>query len=83
MIDTVSFIDKLISALQNTFPDRICFVCLQGSYARGEATESSDIDSVVILDNISCEDVRRYRNMLDTLPHRNLFCVSLSDADDL
>ena len=83
MIDTASFIDKFISALKNTFPDRICFVGLQGSYARGEATESSDIDFVVILDNLSCEDVRRYRTMLDALPYRELFCGFLSDADDL
>ena len=83
MIDTASLTDKFISALQNTFPDRVCFVGLQGSYARGEATESSDIDIVVILDNISCEDVRRYRTMLDTLPHRDLLCGFLSDADDL
>ncbi|WP_295093258.1 nucleotidyltransferase domain-containing protein [Ruminococcus sp.] len=83
MIDTASLIDNFISALKNTFPDRVCFVGLQGSYARGEATESSDIDIVVILDNISCEDVRRYRTMLDTLPHRDLLCGFLSDADDL
>ena len=83
MIDTASFIDKFISALKNTFPDRICFVGLQGSYARGEATESSDIDFVIILDNLSCEDVRRYRTMLDALPYRELFCGFLSDADDL
>ena len=83
MIDTATFIDKLISALKNTFPDRLCFVGLQGSYARGEATESSDIDIVVILDHLSCEDVRRYRNMLDALPHSELFCGFLSDADDL
>ena len=44
MIDTNSLIEKFISALQNTFPDRVCFVGLQGSYARGEATESSDTD---------------------------------------
>lgn len=83
MIDTASLIDKFISALKNTFPDRVCFVGLQGSYARGEATESSDIDIVVILDNLSCEDVRRYRTMLDTLPHRDLLCGFLSDVDDI
>lgn len=75
MIDTASLIDKFISALKNTFPDRVCFVGLQGSYVRGEATESSDIDIVVILDNISCEDVRRYRTMLNTIPYRELFCL--------
>ena len=83
MIDTEFLIEKYISALQNAFPDRIRFVGLQGSYARGEATESSDIDFVVILDRLSCEDVRRYRTILDALPYRELFCGFLSDADDL
>ena len=83
MIDTAYLTDKFISALQNTFPDKVCFVGLQGSYARGEATESSDIDFVVILDHLSCEDVRKYRTMLDAFPQRELFCGFLSDADDL
>ncbi|SHM63532.1 hypothetical protein SAMN04487860_10878 [Ruminococcus flavefaciens] len=34
MIDTASLTDKIISALKNTFPDRVCFVGLQGSHTR-------------------------------------------------
>ena len=43
--------------LMETFGDRIMFIGLQGSRARGEATENSDVDAVVILDRVSYEDV--------------------------
>lgn len=38
--------------LNKSFRDRVWFVGLQGSYGRGEATETSDIDIVVILDEL-------------------------------
>lgn len=56
------------SLLKKTFGDRIYFVGLQGSYGRGEATEASDIDLVVILDKLTVDDIKIYSNMIDTLP---------------
>ena len=44
----------------------LLFVGLQGSYARGEATEASDIDVVVVLDELYFADLLKYRDMLDT-----------------
>lgn len=69
--------------LNSTFSNRIWFVGLQGSYARGEAAESSDIDLVVILDELSAEDIAAYNAMLDTLPHRELICGFLSGKDEI
>jgi predicted nucleotidyltransferase len=43
-----SYIDLLIEALRQSDPYRII---LFGSYAKGTATDDSDIDMVVILDN--------------------------------
>ena len=63
--------------------DRVWFVGLQGSFARGEATETSDIDVVVILDELSAMDIQTYNKMLDTLPHRELICGFLSGKDDI
>ena len=37
----------------------ICFAGLQGSYAREEATETSDIDVVVILDRLDMSDLQQ------------------------
>ena len=56
---------------------------MQGSYARGEATENSDIDIVVILDEVSVSDLERYNKMLDGLSHRELICGFLSGKKEI
>ena len=59
------------------------FVGLQGSYGRGEATETSDIDVVVILDELSAMDIKIYNDMLDSLSHRELICGFLSGKNEI
>jgi hypothetical protein len=58
-------------------------VGLQGSYGRGEATETSDIDVVVILNELTVSDIQTYNDMLDTLPHRELICGFVSGKDEI
>ena len=53
MIDITVWMKNFLQTLNETFGDRVWFVGLQGSYGRGEATETSDIDVVVILDELS------------------------------
>lgn len=83
MIDVSAFMNMFLEKLTHTFGERVWFVGLQGSYARGEATNTSDIDTVVILDELSAEDIRTYNAMLDTLPHRPLMCGFLSGKNEL
>ena len=83
MIDINIWTDNFIKALDEAFPDRVYFVGLQGSYSRGEATDNSDIDMVVILDKLSAGDIGTYNAMLDTLPYRELICGFLSGKDEL
>ncbi len=83
MIDITSFIDKFSAALNESFAERVWFLGLQGSYARGEATESSDIDIVVILDELFPSDIEIYNKMLDSLPHRELICGFLSGKKEI
>ena len=83
LIDVSSWMDTFLKALQETFGDRVWFVGLQGSYGRGEATETSDIDVVVILDELSAKDIEAYNRMLNTLSHRELICGFLSGKDEL
>ena len=83
MIDISAWMQNFLQALNETFRDRVWFVGLQGSFARGEATETSDIDVVVILDELSAMDIQNYNKMLDTLPHRDLICGFLSGKDDI
>ena len=83
MIEITKWVDEFLSTLNKQFGNRVWFVGLQGSYGRGEATETSDIDIVVILDELSAMDIQTYNNMLDTLPHRELICGFLSGKNEI
>ena len=83
MVDITAWMVSFLKALNETFGDRVWFVGLQGSYGRGEATETSDIDVVVILDELSAMDIKAYNDMLDILPHRELICGFLSGKREI
>ena len=83
MIDIKTWMSEFIQTLNKTFANRVWFVGLQGSYGRGEATETSDIDVVVILDELSAKDILIYNDMLNTLSHRDLICGFLSGKNEL
>ena len=83
MIDINDWINRFLKVLNDTFGERIWFVGLQGSYGRGEATETSDIDVVVILDKLSSTDIQKYNTILDTLPNRELICGFVSGKNEL
>ena len=83
MIDITNWMSNFLQTLNKTFENRVWFVGLQGSYGRGEATETSDIDVVVILDELSAKDIQIYNDMLDTLLHRDLICGFLSGRNEI
>ena len=83
MIDITAWMKNFLKSLNETFANRVWFVGLQGSYGRGEATETSDIDVVVILDELSAMDIQTYHNMLDSLSHRDLICGFLSGKSEV
>ena len=83
MIDITAWMKNFLQTLDETFENRVWFVGLQGSHGRGEATETSDIDVVVILDELSALDIQIYNTMLDTLPHRELICGFLSGKNEI
>ena len=78
-----AWMEIFLQTLDETFANRVWFVGLQGSYGRGEATETSGIDVVAILDELSTTDIQSYHAMLDTLPHRELICGFLSGKEEL
>ena len=83
MIDITAWMKNFLQILNDTFANRVWFVGLQGSYGRGEATETSDIDIVVILDELSAMDIQIYNDMLDSLSHRDLICGFLSGKNEI
>ena len=83
MIDITSWMNDYLAQVDKVFGERVLFVGLQGSYGRGEATETSDIDVVLILDKLSAEDIAFYDKLLDTLSHRDLICGFLSGQNEI
>lgn len=83
MIDITDWMKNFLQKLNKTFGNRVWFVGLQGSYGRGEATETSDIDIVVILDELSVSDIKIYNEVLNTLSHRNLICGFFSGKNEI
>ncbi len=83
MIDITAWMKNFLRKLNETFENRVWLVGLQGSYGRGEARDTSDIDVVVILDELSAMDIQTYNTMLDTLPHRELICGFLSGKNEI
>ena len=80
---TTVWMSLLRDRLLESFGDRIVFVGLQGSRARGEAHDGSDIDAVVVLDSVSMDDLLEYRGILDGMPDRELACGFVSGVDEI
>ena len=80
---TMDWMSLLRDRLLESFGDRVVFIGLQGSRARGEADNGSDIDAIVILDTLSVRDLGTYRGILDRVPHRELACGFVSGADEI
>ncbi len=83
MIDIHAWLEVFCGRLEKTFSGRVWFTGLQGSYARGEAKDSSDIDIVVIFDRLTMTDLAAYREMLDDLPEREKVCGFVSSHDEI
>ena len=82
-MDINSFMESFKKDLLNLFTDNILFLGLQGSYGRGEAKESSDIDPVIILQQCGKAELLRYRSYIDTLPEKDILCGFVSSIDEL
>ena len=83
MFQPDSYISSLIVLLKEAFQDRLLYVGLQGSYLRGEARETSDIDLMVVIDGLTPSDLDAYRGIIGSLPHPELSCGFLCGKADL
>ena len=83
MVNIDVWVDSFTHKLKSVFENRIEFIGLQGSYGRGEASRTSDIDIFVILDKLQTSDIQIYNDMLDTMPHRELICGFVSGKAEL
>ncbi|NBI78905.1 nucleotidyltransferase domain-containing protein [Anaerotruncus colihominis] len=77
------WLEQFTAAVRQTFGARVEAIGIQGSHGRGEATEQSDIDIVVILDALSYRDLKVYDAAISKLPRRAMICGFLSGRDEL
>lgn len=83
MLNIENWMKNYTQEILDNFKDRIVFIGLQGSYARGEASENSDIDVVVIFDTLTIDDLTKYDEIISKMPYRELICGFLSGKDEI
>lgn len=66
MTDIKNIMDEYVEAVKNIYGSNLKRIILYGSYARGEATESSDIDIMILvsLDDLS---IKNYSDKLSDI----------------
>ncbi|MBR6533112.1 MAG: nucleotidyltransferase domain-containing protein [Clostridia bacterium] len=83
MINIENYISKLIDFLHRQYSCRLLYVGLQGSRLRGEATENSDIDIMVVIDGLTVSDMDHYRTIIHSLGHFEKSCGFICSKTDL
>lgn len=74
MFNAEEYMRQLVSALREQFGSRLTYVGLQGSYLRGEATEDSDIDPMVVIDDLSAADLDAYKAIVNAMGDAEKSC---------
>ena len=83
MIDIKKYINELILLLSQQFESRLLYVGLQGSYLRQEANDNSDIDIMIIIDNLCVADLIQYRSVIESIEHADKACGFICSKEDL
>ncbi len=83
MFDLDQYLSDLLSACKTTFGDRLVYVGLQGSHLRGEASATSDIDVMLVLDRLTVPDLDAYRGILKRIGSYERSCGFVCSRDDL
>ncbi len=78
-----NLIQDFCQNVKEMFQERVIFLGLQGSVGRGEGVDTSDIDIVVILDQLGIEDLVQYRNLIDQSPEPVKMCGFISGVNEL
>ena len=82
-MDINAWMNDLIDQLKTEFKERLVLVGLQGSRARGEQREDSDIDIVVVIEDLNAHDRASYRSAVQRMPHAELACGFVGAPDAL
>lgn len=74
---------ELSEKILKTFEERVLFIGFQGSYKRGEAGPDSDIDMVVILDELHICDLEKYKDIVQSMSFREKACGFISGRKEI
>lgn len=83
MLDVQAYLERLTALLRAAYGERLVYVGLQGSYLRGEATETSDIDVMTVVEGLSVSDLDAYRRAVNALENPDRACGFICGAADL
>lgn len=83
MVNIESYLSQLIDLLRRQYGARLLYVGLQGSYLRGEATDRSDIDIMVVIDGLCVSDLDHYRAILSSFAVPDRTCGFICSKTDL
>lgn len=83
MLDANACMNDLALRLQDAFGARLVYLGLQGSYARGEADERSDLDVMCVLEGLSAADLDAYRQIIQGLPWAEKACGFICGREEL
>lgn len=83
MFHADQYILSLTELLKKAYRQRLLYVGLQGSYLRGEATEHSDIDIMVVVDDITVADLDAYREAISSLEDFDKSCGFICGREEL
>lgn len=83
MVKIEIYMENIILRLRERFGQRLLYVGMQGSYLRGEATENSDIDVMVVLDELKISDLETYRQVKDAMDESEKACGFICGKGDL
>ena len=83
MFNTDVYIPSLIELLKADYHERLLYVGLQGSDLRGEATEHSDIDIMVVISDMSVADLAKYREAISSLKGYDKSCGFICGIEEL
>ncbi len=78
-----NYLEELISRCKESFGGRLVYAGLQGSYLRGEATDNSDIDVMIVIDGFSVEDMKTYRAILKEIGWYEKSCGFICGKEEL
>ena len=77
------WLDLIQEKLKTSFAENLLFIGYHGSYRRQEATEDSDIDLVIILKTLAIEDLKKYREIVNSMPFKEKCCGFISGEKEI